>query len=475
MRSCFLILGLLFCSSCIRLGPRYEAPVTEAPEDWKSSPSQTAAESVENWWDVFQDVELASLELQVLEKNPDLYVALEKVAEARAVAGVAKSVLYPQANLNPSFNNIDELIELYGVPQGLFPGLKTITRVQEQSYQLPVAMSYEVDLWGKYRGVYNAANIYSQAEDEAVRVTWLTLSTDTASHYFNLRAIDTQLDLLQEIKAIRRQMVGLIQSRYNAGLVSYLDYLQAEKLLTDIDAEYEETLRQRGIFENAIAALLGTLASEFHLSHRPLLLEPPTIPSGLPSDLLIRRPDLAEAERKMASFHEFIGVAYATYLPNILLTSTLGYSSPDLSQFLNWSGRLWQIGVNMAQIIFNVGRNSSYVKAAFARFNEAKGSYEKAVFTAFQEVEDALSNVKQYHAEWQFLESSYTSAFDFFKLSQMRYDKGIVNYLQTLEAKRAEIDAKRQWMNILGQRYQAAVQLIKALGGGWEGREQDGE
>lgn len=469
-----VVLALFFLSSC-HLGPRYQEPSTAVPEEWKTSTRDASTDLAENWWEIFEDPELASLEQRVLENNRDLYVALEKVAESRAVAGVAKSGLYPQVYLTPSFNNMNELIELYGVPQGLFPGLKTITRVKEQFYQLPISMGYEVDLWGKFRGTYNAANIYAQAQDEAVRVTWLTVSTEAASHYFNLRALDTQLDLLKEIEALRKKIVDLMRSRFEAGLVSYLDYLEAEKLLSDTDAEYQETLRQRALFENAIAALLGTLASEFHLPHNPLVLEPPEIPAGLPSELLIRRPDLAQAERNMASFHEWIGVAYSTYFPGILLTSALGYSSPDLSNFVTWMGRLWQIGVNISQVLFNGGRNKAYVDAAYARFNEAKGSYEQAVFTAFQEVEDALTNVKQYHSQWSSLQNAYQCSFDFSKLSATRYEKGIVNYLQALDAERAEIDAKRQSMNALGQRYQASIQLIKALGGGWEKSESSSD
>ncbi len=468
------LLALFFLAGC-HLGPRYREPCTAVPEEWKTCTISASADLAENWWEIFEDPELASLEQQVLENNRDLYVALEKVAESRAVAGVAKSGLYPQVYLTPSFNNISELIELYGVPQGLFPGLKTITRVKEQFYQLPVSMAYEVDLWGKFRGTYNAANIYAQAQDEAVRVTWLTVSTEAASHYFNLRALDTQLDLLKQVEALQKRIVDLTRSRFEAGIVSYLDYLEAEKLLSDTDAEYQDTLRQRALFENAIAALLSTIASEFHLPHRPLCLEPPQIPAGLPSQLLIRRPDLAQAERNMASFHEWIGVAYSTYFPGISLTSALGYSSPDLSQFLTWTGRLWQLGVNIAQVLFNGGRNRSYVNAAFARFNEAKGAYEQAVFNAFQEVEDALSNVKQYHGQWSCLQNAYQSSFDFSKLSSLRYEKGVVGYLQALQAEKAEIDAKRQWMNALGQRYQASIQLIKALGGGWESRRGEGE
>ncbi|HAB99879.1 MAG TPA: hypothetical protein DCE71_08665 [Parachlamydiales bacterium] len=462
-------LFLLFCflAGC-HLGPRYEAPDPVVPEEWKSSPATASDVQFDNWWDIFEDEELACLEKQVIENNPTLYIALEKVAEARAVAGVAKSTLYPQVYATPSFNNVDELIKLYGVPQSFTPKLKTLTRVQEQSYQLPIAMTYEVDLWCKYRGTYNAAAIYAQAQDEAVKATMLTLSTELASHYFNLRTLDMQIDLLKQVLQLRKETLSLVHSRYESGLVSYLDYLSSEKALADTDAEYQESVRQRALFENSIAALLGTVASEFHLEPSPLWKEPPVIPSGLPSDLLIRRPDLAQAERNMASFHEWIGVAYATYFPGITLTSHLGYSSPELSRFLTWTGRLWQLGVDIAQVIFNAGRNRSYVEAAFARFNEAKGSYEQAMLGAFQEVEDALNYIEQYALQSTDLQNAYRSSQDFFSLSQLRYTKGLVNHLDTLSAQRAALDAKRSWMNALGRRYQASVQLIKALGGGWQ-------
>jgi multidrug efflux system outer membrane protein len=462
-----LLLFFLLLGGC-HLGPRYEAPSMDAPLEWKGSAETAAAPDIDHWWKIFADEPLDGLERQAVEKNPDLYVALEKIAEARAIAGVAKSTLYPQVNLKPSFNNVNELIELYGVPQGLFPGLKTISRVREQTYQLPVAMSYEVDLWGKFRGTYNAAAIYAEAQEEAMRMTLLTLTSELASNYFNIRSLDTQIQLLEEVLRLRKETTNLVKLRYQAGLVSAIDLFNTEKFLTDTDAEYQDTLRQRRVFENAIASLIGIPASEFALESAPLVQEPPEIPAGIPSDMLLRRPDVAQAERSMASFHAFIGVAYATYFPAITLTSGLGYSSPDLSQFLNWSSRLWQLGVNLAQVVFNGWRNRSYVDAAFARFREAKGNYESAVLTAFQEVEDALINVEQQHKQFDALNSSYKDAQEIRSLSLLRYEKGIDNYLDTLDAERSALDAERSWMNLLGQRYQSSIQLVKALGGGWE-------
>ena len=458
---------LLFLTGC-RLGSRYEAPVVAVPADWKGASVENESFSIENWWDIFDDPELASLEQLVIENNPDLYVALQRVAEARAVAGVAKSKLYPDINLNPGYNNIGELIELYGVPPGMFPGLKTITRVHEFNYQLPVSMSYEVDLWGKFRGVYNAAKIYAEAQDEALRATLLTLTADLASNYFNLRSMDTQIGLIRARIELRQSFLDCVRLQYQSGLVSYLNLMDAEGELSRAQADYQDNLRQRVLFENAIAVLIGAPASDLQIEPFPLKYDPPSVPAGIPSDMLMRRPDLAQAERTMASFHEFIGVAYATYFPSMTLTGALGSSSPDLSQFLRWTSRLWQIGVNLGQILFNGGRNRSEVDLACAKFQETKGMYEKAVLSAFGEVEDALSCVDLQKKQALDLKRSFMAAKETNTLMRLRYKKGIVNYLQTISAEEAQVQAKRLWMNTVGQNYQSTIQLIKALGGGWE-------
>ncbi len=466
MRALYLIvLALTGCS----LGPRYEKPAMAEPMHWKAATAEAeSTASVENWWDLFQDDDLASLERQVIERNKNLYVAIQKVSEARAMAGIAKSDLYPQAYLNPIYNNVDELIELYGVPPGLFPGLKTITRVHEQIYQLPVAMAYEVDLWGKFRGTYNAAKIYAQAQDEALRATLLSLSSQLASHYFNVRTADTHIQLIHKGLELKRAALDLVKAKDQAGIAKASDVLNAQKELCNWEAEYQEALRCRTQFENAIAVLVAVPASEFSLPLKTLEATPPAVPPGLVSAMLLRRPDIAQAERNMASFHAFIGVAYATYFPSLCLTSALGFSSPDLSQFLNWSSRLWQIGANVAQVIFNGWRNRSYVELAFAKFERTKGEYENTVLLAFQEVEDALTDIEQQEKSYRSLDASAASASAIRALTQSRYEQGISNRLDLIQSEIEEINAQRIRLNVLGQRYQSSVQLIKALGGGWD-------
>lgn len=450
------------------VGPRYHPPICPNVEEWRGEAVEGEFPEVENWWDVFEDEELTKLELLAVEKNLDLYVAIQRVAEARAIAGVAQSFLYPWADLKPAFNNVNELIELYGVPTGLFPALKTITRVHEQTYSLPATMTYEVDLWGKFRGTYEAAKIYAESLDEAVQATYLSVTSNVASNYFNLRALNAQIDLLEKVLENEKEKVRLAKLRFEKGLVSAIDLCNIEKELANIEAEYQETLRQRIPFVDSIAVLVGENASLWSFSPMPLDKEPPAIPPGLPSTLLMRRPDIAQAERRMASIHSLIGVAYSTYFPNIKLTSSVGFQSPDLSQWMTWGARLWQFGAEAIQVLFNVGRNSSYVKAAKARFEETRGAYQQAVLIAFNEVEDALSDVEQQQKESEAYFQAWKSAKQALHLSTLRYEKGVSNFLEVIDAERSALDAERKWINTIGQKYQADIQLIKAIGGKWD-------
>ncbi|HLB53132.1 MAG TPA: efflux transporter outer membrane subunit [Chlamydiales bacterium] len=468
MRESFFAFAIFLAVTGCNVGPRYVPPTCRTVEEWKGQVQSDCLPQVEHWWDVFEDEELVKLEKLAVEKNLDLYVAIQRVAESRAVAGVARSYLYPSADLKPVFNNVQELIELYGVPQGLFPSLKTITRVREQLYSLPATMWYEVDLWGKYRGTYQAAKIYAESLEEAVQALYISVTTNVAGNYFNLRALDAQIALLDKTLIIEKEKVRLTRLRFEKGLVPAVDLYHVEEELANLEAEYEESVRQRIPFIDALAVLVGENASLWCFSVLPLEKEPPPIPAGLPSELLMRRPDVAQAEKAMASIHSLIGVAYATYFPNIKLTSTLGFLSPEFSRWMTWSGRLWQIGSNITQVLFNVGRNSSYVAAARAKFEEAKGLYEKTVLVAFSEVEDALSDMEQQKRESDAYNQGWKSAQQIEALSSMRYEKGIINVFDVLTAKKNAFDAERKWINVVGQRYQSSLELIKAIGGKWE-------
>lgn len=461
------ILFVFLCSSC-RVGPVYKPPEVSTPDSWKAHTLQPKGQAiVDNWWEVFGDELLNTLEQEAFENNPNLELALQRVAEARASVGVARADLFPQININPSYSNTGTLFKLYGVPTGLIPGIKPIIRVHELLYSLPAVLSYELDLWGKYRSLYDSAVYNAEAQLEAYNATLLSLSADLASYYFNLRALDTQIDLLQETLGLRKESLKLTQGRYSHGIANAVDVSSAELEVSNVEAQYFDALRQRTLFENGIATLIGTPASCFTVEHRPLWDEPPVIPAGVPSTILLQRPDIAEAERTMASQHAQINAAYADFFPAISLTGTVGYLSPDLKDFLKWRSRYWQYGANGSQYVFDAGKRCSEVDVAWARFGQAEANYQQVVLKAFEEVENALNDLDMEAKEYASYQRSVKSADITMQLSTRRYTRGIIDYYNVIESQRSDLAAKSNLINILGLRYQATIQFIKALGGSW--------
>lgn len=464
----FLLL-LVLVYGC-RLGPKYQPPTLDAPEDWKNGQQITQTSVFEGeWWWVFQDEVLDCLEQQAILFNPHVYMAMDHVAQARAIAGVDKSALYPQITLNPSYTSTGMLFKIFLPDNTAFlpASFPTIFRIHQLQYVLPVNMSYELDLWGKLRGQYESAIYNAQAQEENLQVALLTLTTDLASNYFKLRSYDTLIDVQENNLELLKKNLTLVQSRYQKGLIGELDVVTAKQELTDNEAILQDTFRLRMIQENAIAALLGMSASEFCLPKMPLTEEPPAVQPNLPSCVLLQRPDLRALERSMAAEHALIGVAYASFFPSVELTSILGFLSPDLKHFLTWKSRLWSIGVNAAQSIFNGFYNEAQLDLSYAQYWESLHNYQLRVLTTFQEVEDALVNIEQQTKQYDLYTMSSEFAEKRIRLALKRYTKGLSNYLNVLDSQRGKIQADTNRTNTLGLRYLSVVQLIKALGGSW--------
>ncbi|NNM43609.1 MAG: efflux transporter outer membrane subunit [Chlamydiae bacterium] len=458
----FLFFFLLF-SAC-HLGPKYQKPsVDDAPTEWKGPEQAVKTPDVEFWWEVFEDEELNRLESQAVKHNPSLYVALERVIEARAKAGVSFANLIPQLTFNPAYSNLSTKTDLSGLPHegsGIF-------RLHQINYIMPLDLSYQLDLWGTYRGQYNSAVFHAQAQEEAYKVALLTLTSDLASAYYLLRTLDAQLDVLQSTIEMRKNAFEINHSRWEAGLVNYSDVSRASLEYTNAQAEFSDAKRLRTIQENRIAQLLGIPSSSFTMPHSPLKNAPPEVPAGLPSTALLRRPDVAEAERNMASQQALIGVAKAAFFPQISLTGAIGLASPDLKNLLSWQSRLWEIGAAAAQTVIDGGRNSSNLDVAWAQFRQASGGYQAQVLLAFGEVENSLSNIEWQALQFASLQKSVDSAKLTTSLSSERYNKGLVTYLDVVDSEREELQVEISALHTLGQRYISTIQLIKAIGGTW--------
>jgi len=461
-----LIVGLSGC----RLGPRYEPPIVETPEEWKNQATEMSCESLDcPWWELFNDPTLNALEIEALTSNYSLQASIERVYQAWALAGISKAPLYPNVTLNPSFNDSISLFKLALPPaaSSLIPPNATIFRFQQIQYLLPLTMNYEIDLWGKLRGQYESAVFTAEAQVEAYKTAQLTLTTEIASVYFQLRTLDLEIIILEKSLGLFQQVLQLSQSRYQQGLTTALDLASAEYNFANAEEAHLEAQRQRSLLENMMATLIGKPASLVNICSNPLQGDPPILPMGTPCSILLQRPDLAQAERTAAAEQRRIGVAYASFFPSLSFTGAIGYSSPDIKQFLTWPSRYWAIAADSTQSIFDAGKNLSNLDYAWARFHEASANYQQQVLTAFQEVEDALVNIEQQNKQYQSYLRAAQAADRRAELSLNQYNQGLVNNLDPLSNQQSALNAELNAVLLLQQRYLSTIQLIKAIGGSW--------
>lgn len=468
----FLFLLAVVAQGC-RVGPRYHPPAPRVPDEWKTPQAQeNSSSSTCYWWEVFQDDTLNELQTQAISNNPNLYVALARIEEAWALTGAARADLFPQLNLNPSYNSSGSLFKIYLPGNVSLPGLtgqNLVFRIHQLLFSLPINMSYELDLWGKYRQQYESAFLNAEAQADAYSTALLSLTADVASSYFDLRTLGATVDLLKVILDIRQQEYELSQTRFNNGLVNYTQVTSPLEALLSAQTDYYDALRQKALQENLLALLVGVPASNFQLCLLPLKNVPPIIPASLPSIVLLQRPDIAQAEREMASQHAQIGVAYASFFPSFQLTGAIGFLSPDFREFMKWQSRYWSIGGNIGQTLFDGGRKISNLDIALARFKEASGTYQQQVLVAFQEVENALNNLDFQAKQAESLAGVLNAARQGTNISEKRYQQGVANYFEVLNSRRTQSNAELQTISLNGQRYQATIQLIKAIGGKWSG------
>ncbi|HZV33972.1 MAG TPA: efflux transporter outer membrane subunit [Verrucomicrobiae bacterium] len=464
--------ALIFTSSSasagwLKVGPDYHAPTNSVPSSYKSEELGRWKEGapLDNvpkgaWWEVFDDAELNQLEAHAQQANGDLKAAIARVDQARATARVARSDFLPNVNFEPSLNR-----QRYSPNQQ--PAFGPLTA---NTYSVPLDLSYEVDLWGRVRRNFESARADAQSSLANFYNVLLTLQSDVAQNYFSLRSLDAEIAIVNGTIGLRNEQVKLVRSRFNGGIGNELDMARAETELATTEADAASLAQRRAQLENAIAILVGSNPATFHLppanaaNWKP---EPPVIPAGLPSDLLERRPDVAAAERQLASANARIGVAKASFFPVLTLTGSGGFLSADVDTLFNWSSRTWSIGPSLSLPIFAGGRLRANYRRSQAAFAEAAGQYQQQVLVAFGDVENSLSAIHyladQAAAQERAIEHSKRAT----QLATQRYTSGIVSYLEVVDASRDELQSEQSAAQLAGQRLIADVQLIKALGGGW--------
>lgn len=490
-------------TSC-SVGPSYTPPAAEVPSKWKNQQSQKCEEFekdekgeivyLDHWWQVFNDRRLEELENLALQNNKDLFVAYERLQEARAIMGIAAANFYPQFNLNPLTTNTVELIKnyrnpnlakgnsanhnsysnVYGGGGGANNNALTTSlvnpipfRAHELLYSLPLNMSYEVDLWGKIRDQYASARYHWFAQEKDYEVVMLGLTSSLAIAYYQLRAADAQIDLLLRILKTREKALEINRARYEEEITFYADVTLAEEEVDLALIQYQEISRQRKVLENQIAVLIGAPASEFQLEHLPLKDPPPCIPAGIPSEVLLRRPDVAEAEDNVKSEHALVKEAYSQFYPSLVLTATAGFESPVLREFLSWISRYWSDGVQVHQVVFDGGRLYYNLRRENARFREASGTYQQQVLIAFQEVENALTDLESFEKQHETAKTTAQWAQKTYQLYLDRYLLGVSYYINVTNSERDLLNYELNINSLLGLQYVATIQFIKALGGGW--------
>ena len=457
-----VVTGLTACA----VGPNYTRPYAEipasfkegapegnpaaAPEAWKPA-APGDAESRGRWWEVFDDPLLNTLEEQVNVSNQNIAQAEALFRGARASVRGARSDFIPTVTGSASFTRS-----------------QTGTEPPVNQYSLPLDVSYEVDIWGRVRRNVESSVAAAQASAADLEAVRLTMQSELALDYFALRGLDTVKDLLDTNVVAYEKALQMTVNRYRAGIVSGVDVAQAQTLLEATRADATDTALQRARLEHAIATLTGRPASEFSIPPSVGLAPPPSVPSGVPSELLERRPDIASAERRVASANAQIGVAIAAYFPRLVLGASAGYEGPTLSDWFTLPSRFWSIGPTLIATLLDGGRRRAVTEQAIAAHEAATAVYRLNVLSAFQDVEDNLAALRLLEQEAAQQAAAVAAAERSLTIARNRYLAGTTTYLEVVTAQVVALNNERSAVGIQVRRLTAAVNLIKALGGGWD-------
>jgi NodT family efflux transporter outer membrane factor (OMF) lipoprotein len=436
-------------------------PTTVQPGPWKSAtPSDEAIGGA--WWKVFSDSDLDTLEVQVATANQSLKAAEANFRAARAQVAVSKSYLSPTIGVSPSIGTVRESLNQPYVSSSAKNG-------GEGSFDLPLDLNYEVDLWGRVRRGITAAREQTQASGADLATARLSLQAELALDYFNLRATDAQLKLLNDTVKAYQEALQLTQDRYDEGITALSDVSQSRTQLQAAEVLRTDLGNDRAASLHAIAILTGQPPENFHLDRTPATAPPalPNIPLTVPSELLERRPDIASMERHMAAANEQIGIAKTAYYPDLNISATAGFLGTSAVSWFTWPSRMWAVGNTLSQTIFDAGRRKAGVVAAQANYDATVANYRQTVLTSFGQVEDNLAALRILETEAKQQHDATQSAEQTLDLFNTRYEGGVDTYLQVITSQTAALQNERNDIQIQLRREQASVLLIKALGGGW--------
>ena len=452
--------------------PRYKRPAVETPATFKENsgtnnfdtniwqvaqPNDAVIRT--NWWELFDDTNLNSLEDELAISNQNIVASFEDFLAAHAMVGQARSQYFPTLTASPSVTRD----QLYSGGFALASSSRIIN-----TFELPLDASWQPDLWGRVRNTVRSSIAQAQASAADLENTKLTAQSELASDYFQLRGQDALEQLFAETVEAYSNSLHLTTVLYRTGIDSEEDVVQAETQLRSTEAQATNLRILRAQLEHAIAVLIGRAPAELSIPQMPLTANPPNIPVAVPSYLLQRRPDIASAERAVASANAQIGVARAAYFPNLTLTATGGFEAPNIDTLLDWSSRVWSLGASASQSIFDAGQRYYTVAQYKAAYNASVAQYRQTVLTAFQGVEDNLSNLRILKVQIQQQEVAVQAALKYVNLANYRYKLGIDSYLNVIVAQTSYLSNRQTLINLYTQQMTDAVQLVENLGGGWD-------
>jgi NodT family efflux transporter outer membrane factor (OMF) lipoprotein len=459
-----LVLATLQLTGCA-VGPKYHPPVAQAPSaykemgDWK--PAQPNDQNLGGeWWTIFQDSQLDSLEQQVNVSNQNWKAAEAQFQQARAVLRYYRADYYPTVTVGPTADRTR-------VSANSATNV-TLRGATYNDFLLPFDFSYQADVWGRVRK--NVESYREQAQASAADLATINLSmhADLALDYFQARSLDAEEQLLNSTVQQYEQALELNENRFQGGIASEVEVEQAKTQLQTTRATAIDVGVLRAQYEHAVAILIGKPPAEFGLPPLPLTLPPPHIPIAVPSDLLERRPDIAAAERRVASANAQIGVAKSAYYPLISLGASGGFESSAITTLLNGPSGLWSVGLSAVGTVFDAGRRHSLNDQARSAYDYQVAAYRENVLTGFQQVEDSLAAVRILESEATVQDEAVVAAQRSLDLSVTRYKGGVTSYLEVITAQSAALADEVTAVNILGRRMANTVLLIQALGGGWD-------
>jgi NodT family efflux transporter outer membrane factor (OMF) lipoprotein len=471
--ACALGLATIMCGC--RVGPRYHAPAPPAitapnykestvnfkdADGWKVASPQDAMIRGK-WWEIFNEPELNELEEQLNVNNQNIKVSFNNYMAARAVVAEARAQFWPTITLGPSWGRSRSSGNLRNSSQANTGAASTL-------WSVPLDISWTPDLFGKIRNEVRSAQYAAQVSAADLELEKLLEQASLAQFYFEIRGQDMLQQILNQTVQADREALGAAQGAYDAGTGDYISVVEAQATLQAAQSSDINVGLLRAQYEHAIAMLVGKIATDFSIPVRPMVYAPPAIPTGVPSQLAERRPDVAAAERTLAQANATIGIGYGAFFPNVTIGASGGFESSTLGHLFDWPSRFWSIGPSTSQVIFDGGLYRAQLHQYEAIYNADLATYRQTVLTAFQQVEDAMAATRVYSQQILAQEQAVKSSQQFLDLEMQRYHSGIDPYVDVVTAQTTLLNNQVQLNSLHVQEMMSTVQLVQALGGGWD-------